>query len=88
MYAKLLSNHISDSDRTYFESLNEGWSVPSRDCIQIKWNEKETTTYVIFCGPFTKNEMCRDCCDHFELSTGGKTYIIEKRSLKIERVRS
>lgn len=83
MYVELLHNHISDSDRNYYELMNKGWTVPTRDCIRVTYADKESSTYIIFCGPFTKNEMCRDCATHYELSAGGKYYIIEKGTLVI-----
>ena len=83
MKVEILPNYISDSDQHYYEQLNEGWTVPGRDCLQIVWADNEKSTYVIFYGPFTKNEICRDCNSYYELSTGGKNYIIEKNSLTV-----
>lgn len=83
MYITRLENHIGDSEKRYFEKLNHGWTVPTKDCIAVEWEDGTKATFVIFQGPYTLDEMCRECRDYYELCTGGRIYHIDKHFLKV-----
>jgi len=84
MKTHLIHEHINKTDRDYYEQLNQGWSVQTNDCLCVDWENGSKTVFVIFCGPFTLDNMCRDCGSYFELSTGGNLYRIDKETLIIE----
>lgn len=83
MYITRLENHIGESERKCFEKLNQGWTVTTKDCIAVEWEDGTKATFVIFQGPYTLDEMCRECSEYYELYTCGRIYHIDKRSLRV-----
>lgn len=83
MRAKIIINNLSDADIRYYETNNPGWTVSKDYCIDISWDSGTTCTYVIFNGPFTLNNMCRDCRHYYELAADGALYTIEKETLEM-----
>ena len=83
MRIRRIENHIRETDITHLTNLNQGWTVLSKDCIAVEWNDGTETIFAIFQGPFTLEEMCRECDDYYEISTGGRIYHIDKHTLTI-----
>lgn len=70
MNYKILNSLLSESDKKYYEELNPGWTIKTADCLLIAFEDGTSTTYVIFEGPWTKANMCRDCGSYYEVSIG------------------
>jgi hypothetical protein len=84
MNARIIHNHITDSAKEFFEHQFPGWSVSSLDCLEITFDDLSSTTYVIFSGPHTCQNMCRDCIDHFEIYHHSGILTVDKRTLQIK----
>ena len=67
---EVLKNYISGEVKNHYEKLNKGWNVTG-DCLAIE-TRGTLVTYVIFTGPFTKENMVRDCGKYYELYTGNR----------------
>lgn len=87
MKVKRIISTLSDTDIKYYESANPGWTVSKDYCLAISWDNGTSCTYVVFNGPFTLNNMCRDCGQYYELAAGGMLYNIEKETLEIAPVK-
>lgn len=83
MKARLVRNHITDSKKKFFEHQFPGWIVSSLDCLEITFDDLSSATYVIFSGPHTCQNMCRDCKDHFEIYHDSGILTVDKNTLQI-----
>lgn len=72
MNYKILKSHISESEIKYYEDINPGWTVKTTNCLLVTFEDGTSTTYIIFEGPWTKANMCRDCGSYYEISIGNK----------------
>lgn len=72
MNYKILESHISESDIKYYEDINPGWTVKTTNCLLVTFEDGTSTTYIIFEGPWTKANMCRNCGSYYEISIGNK----------------
>lgn len=72
MNYKILKSHISASEIKYYEDVNPGWTVKTTNCLLVTFEDGTSTTYIIFEGPWTKADMCRDCGSYYEISIGNK----------------
>lgn len=72
MKYQILDSHLSESEKKYYENLNPGWRINTTHCMLVTFDDSISTTYVIFEGPWTKPNMCRDCGTHYELSLGNR----------------
>lgn len=70
MNYKILKSLLSESDKNYYETLNPGWTIKTYDCLSLIFENGSSTTYVVFEGPYTKTNMCRDCGSYYEVSIG------------------
>ena len=78
---KLLKNKLHESEVQYYEKMNRGWFVKTRDCLQVEFEDGTGTTYVIFEGRFTKQYMCRDCGSYYEIDLGTQLIKIPKETV-------
>lgn len=83
MNARILRNHITDSTKEFYEQQFPGWIVSSLDCLEITFDDLSSATYVIFSGPHTCQNMCRDCIDRFEIYHHSGILTIDKNTLQI-----
>ena len=72
MNYKILESHISESEIKYYEDINPGWTVKTTNCLLVTFEDGTSTTYIIFEGPWTKANMCRNCGSYYEISIGNK----------------
>lgn len=82
MKYKLLKSYLSESDRQYYERLNKGYVVNTADCLQVMFDDVSSVTYVIFEGPKTLYNMCRDCKKYYEINSGNHIYKVQKEEQK------
>jgi hypothetical protein len=68
MIYKIIDSYLSESDIKYYEEINPGWKVKTANCLLVTFEDGSSTSYVIFEGPWTKPNMCRDCGSYYELS--------------------
>ena len=76
MNYKILDSYLPESEKQYYENSNPGWKVNTTNCLQVTFEDGSSSIYVIFEGPWTKSNMCRDCGTHYEISTNEQTFII------------
>ena len=72
MNYQILDSHLPESEKLYYEDLNPGWKISTKHCMLVTFDNGSSATYVIFEGPWTKPNMCRDCGTHYELSLGSQ----------------
>lgn len=70
MNYKILYSHLSESEIKYYEDINSGWTVKTTNCLLVTFEDGTSMTYIIFDGPWTKANMCRDCESYYEISIG------------------
>ena len=78
MNYKILNSYLSRFEKQYYENSNPGWKVNTTNCLHVIFNDGSSTIYVIFKGPWTKPNMCRDCGSYYELSVGKQLLKIYK----------
>lgn len=74
MNYKILDSYLPESEKHYYESSNPGWEINTTNCLQVTFEDGTSSIYVIFDGPWTKANMCRDCGSHYELLIGNQLY--------------
>ena len=72
MKYQILDSYLSESERLYYEKVNPGWKVNTGNCLSTTFDDGTSTTYVIFEGPWTKSNICRNCGMYYERSTGNQ----------------
>ena len=72
MNYKILKSHISAAEVKDYEDMKPGWTVKTTNCLLVTFEDGTSTTYIIFEGPWTKANMCRDCGSYYEISIGNK----------------
>ncbi len=80
MNYKILDSHLSEPQIKYYEDNNPGWKVKTTNCLLVTLDDGSSTTYVIFEGPWTKSNMCRDCGSYYEISIGNQIIKISRSS--------
>lgn len=70
MNYKILYSHLSESEIKYYEDINPEWTVKTTNCLLVTFEDGTSMTYIIFDGPWTKANMCRDCGSCYEISIG------------------
>lgn len=70
MNYKILYSYLSESEIKYYEDINPGWTVKTTNCLLVTFEDGTSMTYIIFDGPWTKANMCRDCGSYYVISIG------------------
>lgn len=82
--AEIIKNHLNELDRISYEKQYTCWTIPGTDCLKLTWSSGLSTTYMIFKGPWTQQEMCRDCGDHYEVVASNQIYKIKKGTMHVK----
>lgn len=83
MKATIYKNCLSDAEAEHYERMNPGWQVVNRDILCFVTNDGVSRDYVIFSGPWTRTEMCRDCGDHYIIALHQGFIRVSKGNLRI-----
>lgn len=70
MRYKLIDTLLTKDIVNFYKSLHKGFTVNKHKLLEVYFDDGSSSTYLIFKGKFTKQYMCRECEDFYELSTG------------------
>ena len=81
--AIIYKGYLSDTEAEHFERLNPGWTVKNCDVLCFTDDRGTSTEYVIFTGPWTKTEMCRDCGECYVIASLSQYFRVNKGNLQV-----
>lgn len=81
MRFKLLESYLPESQLQFYKRTDKRWEVKTTDCLQVDFEDGLVTTYIIYNGPWTLPNMCRDCGTYYELALGTNLYRIERQEV-------
>lgn len=82
MKFKLLNSYLPESQLQFYKRFDKRWVVKTTDCLQVDFEDGSAAIYIIFNGPWTLPNMCRDCRTHYEFADGNKLYKIPYKEVR------
>lgn len=83
MQYKLLDVSLSKHDVKFYETIHKGFTINKNKILQVNFDNGMVTKYIIFKGKYTKQYMCRECEEYYELSTGNSIIKIQKDEITV-----
>lgn len=79
---RVFKDVLIDADKNFFERLNPGWKATG-DMLEETFPDGSTNTLVVFTGPWTRRDTCRDCGTHYIIARHRRYDRIDKYTLQI-----